>query len=135
MLHRVFKDGGPTAAYAFTVVVKTKAGETGEVLGTFTIDKPDAREYPAIEFWKLRKVSVEQSANMSIDSVNIAVHLPKINSGIRKSVYVSVPTAVSCKPVRKGDELVLYVPPMEKTENTTKVLPVACEPKPKKCKT
>ena len=132
---KVFRDKGPSAPYAFNAIVKSKAGDTAEVLGTFTLDKPDVKEYPALEFWKLRKVSVEEHANMTIGSVNIPVTLPKIDSSVLKLVYVEVPTAVTCASVRLGDELVLYVPPKEKQDSNKKVLPVAYEPKIKKAKT
>ena len=132
---KVVKDRGPSAPYAFNAIVKSKAGDTATVLGTFTLDRPDVKEYPALEFWKLRRVSEEKHANMTIGSVNMQVPLPKIDSSVLKLVYVEVPTAVTCAPVRLGDELVLYVPAKEKQASNTKVLPVAFEPKPKRAKT
>ena len=53
-------------------------------------------------------------ANMVISMVDIEYMLPKTVNGLPKSVIVKVPTAVPCKRIKVGDELVLHIPASQK---------------------
>ena len=48
--------------------------------------------------------------------VDVEYCLPKGVNGLPESVVVKVPTAVPCKKIKKGDELVLHMPAKQKGE-------------------
>ena len=101
----------------------------------FNIEKPDMEDLQLFEFWRMRRCSDKDSANMEISMIEVAHALPKLVNGIPKSVTVQVPTAVPFTSVAPGDELVLYVPARQKAEKVDKLLPVMQEPVQKKPRT
>ena len=64
--------------------------------------------------------------------VDIEYLLPKNVNGLPKSVIVKVPTAVPCKRIKVGDELVLHIPASQKAQKMERMLPVIQEPVQKK---
>ena len=85
----------------------------------FILDKPDNKQ-TSIDFWKVRRVHVEEHANMKISMVDQKVMSPAMPSykdeGITSSNLVAVPTAVLTRDVKRGDELVLFVPKAKQEE-------------------
>ena len=135
----------PSGMFAITpypAVVK-RGKETNHVhlrIGTtlpvdFNVEKPDMSLLHMIEFWRMRRVSEQDHANMVISMVEVEYLLPKRVYGLPKSVIVKVPTAVPCKKIKKGDELVLHIPAKQKVQNTEKLLPILQEPDQKKQRT
>lgn len=100
-------------------------GMDDTTLAEFSIDMPGDLPYSGAFFWKIRRSSDETCCNMKMAIVNAKVPLPKmssVESKVPKHVIVTVPYAVLSKPVRQGDELVLYVPD-KKAQAKSKVLP------------
>ena len=126
----------------YPAVVK-KGKETNHIhltIGTtspvdFNLEKPDMSPLHTIEFWRMRRVWDKDYANMVISSVDVEYFLPKGVNGLPKSVVVKVPTAVPCKKIKKGHELVLHMPAKQRGYNTEKLLPVMQEPAQKKQRT
>ena len=100
----------------------------------FNIEKPDMNLLLIMEFWRMRRAPAKENATMVISMVEVVCPLPAI-MGLPKSVTVRVPSAVPCKKIKAGDELVLHVPARQKVENTEKLLPVMQEPAQKKPRT
>ena len=88
---------------------------------TFDVENPI--KTVLIEFWKLRRVSSKDKANMAIDMECVNVPIPGMSS-----MVVAVPKAVLTKDVHKGDELVLHINATPKKENEKRALPT---PRPK----
>ena len=100
----------------------------------FNIEKPDMEMLQVLEFWRMRRSTEKENANMQISMVEVVCPLPKLK-GMPKSVTVQVPTAVPFTKIAPGDELVLYVPAKQKKEKVEKLLPVMQEPVQKKLRT
>ena len=132
---------GKLAITPYPAVVK-KGKETNHVhltIGTtppvdFNIEKPDMTMLHMIEFWRMRRVSEKDHANMVISMVDVEYSLPEHVKGLPKTLIVKVPIAMPCKKVKVGDELVLHIPAKQKAEKTEKLLPVRQEPAQKKQK-
>ena len=101
----------------------------------FNIEKPDMEMLQVLEFWRMRRSSEKDHANMEISMVEVTCPLPKLGKGTPKSVVVRVPTAVPFKKVAPGDELVLHIPAKQKEQKVEKLLPVLQEPAMKKTRT
>ena len=101
----------------------------------FNLDKPDMSLQRTFEFWRMRRVSDKDHANMVVTMVDIKHVIPQAIPWSSKSVIVKVPVAVPCKKIKAGDELVLYIPAKQKTAKTDKLLPAKHESAPKKQKT
>ena len=113
-----------------------KAKKDGDALATFTIDRPDMQTYPALEFWRMKKVSVLEHATMELTMIDARVPLPDLGPSMPHSVVVQVPAAILCKKVVPGSELVLFIPAKAKQVDERKVLSLSAgvEPKPKRGK-
>ena len=133
---------GKFAITLYPAVVK-KGKETNHVhltIGTtppveLNVEKPDMSLLHTFEFWRMRRVPEQHHANMVISMVDVECLLPTGVNGLPKSVVVKVPTAVPCKKIKKGDELVLHIPAKQKKQKTDKLLPVMQEPAQKKQRT
>ena len=103
----------------------------------FNIDKPPEMDaLQTLEFWRVRRSSDKDNANMHISMVEVTCPLPKLAKDFPRSIVVKVPTAVPFKKIAKNDELVLYIPEeKKKTEKKEKLLPVMHEPVSKKART
>ena len=103
----------------------------------FNIDRPPEMDaLQTWEFWRARRSSDKDNANMHISMVEVTCPLPKLAKDFPRSVVVKVPTAVPFKKIAKNDELVLYIPEgKKKTEKKEKLLPVMHEPVSKKART
>ena len=87
----------------------------------FDLEKPNPAKH-IVDFWKCRKVSEEQHANMTIDCLSLSVPLPKISATSKRSLVVKIPIAVVSRTMRKGDELVIFVPPKPKVHAEKRML-------------
>ena len=95
----------------------------------------DPNSKKILEFWRMRRTSERDHANMELSMVDVTCPLGKFGKGFPKTIVVEVPQAVLFKKVAPGDELVLFVPGKKKAEKTERFLPVAQEPMAKKART
>ena len=102
---------------------------------TFVVEKPDMEAKLAMEFWRMRRQSEKEHANMEMSTVDVTIPLPNLGKGHSKKMTVTVPIAKSFKDIGNGDELVLWAPVAKKAEKTDKLLPVMQEPALKKART
>ena len=98
---------------------------------TLVIERPMDPPSLTLEFWRARRTPEKDHSNMVISMTEIECRLPTV-PGLPEAVVVKVPTFVPSKRLRKGDELVVYVPGKPKKDKTEKLLPVVAEPAPKK---
>ena len=101
----------------------------------FNIDRPGLDVEQFLEFWRMRRSTEKDNANMEISMVEVTRPLPKLKD-IPESVVVQVPTAAPFKTIAPGGELALYAPAKQKTEKVdTQCFDVMHEPVQKKAKT
>ena len=104
-------------------------GSDGKALAKYTIERPGAKKYGDLEFWKVRKTSVLEQCNMELRTVEVRVDLPKLLKKMPAQALVEVTVAVPRKEIAKDDELVLFVPSAEKKPVKHKMLPVLSDAK------
>ena len=122
----IFKEASPLQATIMT-----------DPLVVFNVDKPDLTnpDLGQLAYWRMRRVSDKQHANMEHTTVEVTCPLPKLGKSFPKNVKVHVTVATLISTAAAGDELVLFVPAKEKQQSTAKCLPVASEPTAKRAKT
>ena len=76
---------------------------------TLVLDRPSDPPSLTLEFWRARRTSEKDHSNMVIKMTDVECRLPTV-PGLPQSVVVRIPTAVTSKKLRKGDELVLHIP-------------------------
>ena len=99
-----------TTAHADNDVHAKLKFENDSGIYQFELHKPCPKTI--VEFWKVKRVSNKEHANMEMTVVQENITVTGLRIG---KVPAEVPCAVLFKDVHKGDELVLYVPAAPKT--------------------